>query len=102
MLAQDDAIGGHADRFRGHDLIAERIAEHAVLVNAGFMGEGIASDDGLVGLHVEAEGAGEHLAGGVDLGAVDAAEIGIDVGADMDAHDHLFEGGSFRRARRCR
>src|ERR1019366_3150005 len=53
VLAQDDAVADHAYRFRGHDLIAERIAEDTVLVNAGLMGKGVASDDGLVGLHIE-------------------------------------------------
>ena len=43
-----------ADAFRRHDLIGGGVLQHAVLVDAGFMREGVAPDDRLVRLHVEA------------------------------------------------
>ena len=40
----------NADFLGPHDLVGPSILEHAVLVNPGFVREGVASDDGLVRL----------------------------------------------------
>src|SRR6266536_2520099 len=93
MLAQHDAVGRHAHRLRRHDLVAERIAEHTMLVNAGLMGKSIASDNRLVRLHAETQRLREQFAGGVELRAVDAALVRIDVVADVYAHHDLFHRG---------
>src|ERR1041384_4016644 len=37
MLTQHEFVCRHAHRFRRHDFIAQRIADHAVLMNARFM-----------------------------------------------------------------
>src|ERR1041384_3546692 len=61
VLAQDDSIRRHADRLGRHYLVAERVRQHAVLVNPSLVREGVAADDGLVRLHVEADDFGERL-----------------------------------------
>ena len=66
VLAEDDVGGAGADAFGGHDLVGERVGEHAVLVDAGLVGEGVGADDGLVGGAAEADALGEDLAGGVE------------------------------------
>ncbi len=50
MFAQHQAGLGHAHRFGAHDLIGLVVLEHAVLVDAGFMGKGIGAHDGFIGL----------------------------------------------------
>ena len=49
VFAKDEVGGGDADGFRGHDLVGEGVGHHAVLVDAGLVGERVGSDDGLVG-----------------------------------------------------
>ena len=44
-----------------------RILQHAVLVNAGFVRESVAPDDGLIRLHRNAGDLLQHLAGGIQL-----------------------------------
>ena len=51
MPAEHQLLGLLADVLRPHDLVRARVLQDAVLVNAGFVGERVASDDGLVGLH---------------------------------------------------
>ena len=51
QLAEGDAVVGQAHRLGVDDFVGEPILENAVLVDAGFMGEGIGTNDGLVGLH---------------------------------------------------
>ena len=48
MLAEDDPVRGKPDIFRFHDLVGFPILQHAVLVDARFVGEGIGADDRLV------------------------------------------------------
>ena len=48
MLAEDDAVRGKPDIFRFHDLVGFPVLQHAVLMNAGLVGEGVRPDDGLV------------------------------------------------------
>ena len=53
-LADRQPRARQPDRLRGHDLVGQRVLEHAVLVDARLVGEGVAADDGLVGLDGEA------------------------------------------------
>ena len=48
VFAHDQPVPGNAYRFRRHDLIGLLMFEHAVLMNPGFMGEGVVADDRLV------------------------------------------------------
>ena len=51
MLAQHDIALVDTHRLRGHDLIGAGVLQHAVLVDAGFVGEGVLAHHGLVLLH---------------------------------------------------
>src|SRR5947209_10238256 len=93
MLAEHDAVGGHAHRLRRHDLVAERVRENPVLVYARLVREGVATDDGLVRLHAEADGLGEQLARRVNLFGAHSAREGQAVWAHVQRHDDLFERG---------
>ncbi len=53
MLAHHQRSLRDADAFGRHDLVGERVLEHAVLVDAALMREGVAPDDRLVVLHRE-------------------------------------------------
>ena len=54
QLADRQLAAGQPDRLRGHDLVGQRVLDHAVLVDAGLVREGVAADDRLVGLDREA------------------------------------------------
>jgi hypothetical protein len=54
MLAQHQVRLGQADILGPHDLEGLGVLEHAVLVDAALMREGVLADDGLVELHREA------------------------------------------------
>ena len=62
-LAQHQRGVLHADIFGAHDLIGLDILQHAVLMDAAFMREGVLADDGLVVLHGKA-GDVRHQLGG--------------------------------------
>ena len=67
MLAEDEIGVGYAYGRGRHDLVGEGVGHHAVLVDAGLVGEGVGADDGFVGRRAEADALGEQLAGGVEL-----------------------------------
>ena len=69
VLAEHQRRLRHADVFGPHDLVGAAILQHAVLVNARLVREGVAADDGLVGLDGFAGERGQQLAGGEDLAA---------------------------------
>ncbi len=93
---------GDAYGLRGHDLVGERVDDHAVLVNAGGVGEGVGSYDGLVGRGAEADALGKHLAGGEELVHDDVAAIGQLVLAYGKDGGRSLRELRCRRARRCR
>ena len=53
MLAHDQRGLRDADALRRHDLVGLRVLQHAVLVDAALMREGVPADDRLVVLHRE-------------------------------------------------
>ncbi len=57
------------------------------------MGEGIASDDGFVGLHGHAGDFAQQLAGGEEMFGGDGRFVGIAIVANAHGHDDLFERG---------
>ncbi len=75
-LPRTSELWGDADGLGGHDLVGERVDHDAVLVDAGGVGEGVGSDDGLVGRGAEGDALGEHLAGGVELVHHDVVRVG--------------------------
>ncbi len=54
---------GNTHGLRGHDFVGQRVLDYAILVDAGLMRKRVATDDGLVGLHLEANDFTEQLAG---------------------------------------
>ena len=51
VAAEHELLGVLADVLRPHDFVGPRVLQHAVLVDAGFVREGVAPDDRLVRLH---------------------------------------------------
>ena len=76
VLAQHDRVRLEADRRGVHDLVGRALLEHAVLVDAGLVREGVAADDRLVRLHLVAGQARDQAAGAGDLGRLDARSTG--------------------------
>ena len=81
---------------RGHDLVGRLGLEHAVLVDAGGMREGVAADHGLVGLHRHRTHVAHQPARAHELGGVDAAGDIQVIAAHVHDHHDLFEGGVAR------
>ena len=67
MLAHDQRRLAEADRFGGHDLVGAGVLEHAVLMDAALMREGVGADDRLVGLHDEAGDGRDQARGARDV-----------------------------------
>ncbi len=64
MLTENEFGSGKADIFGMHDLVGDAVFQHAVLVDTGFVGKSILSNNCLVSLHVDAGGVGDEPAGG--------------------------------------
>ena len=96
VLAEHDRVRVEPDRRRVHDLVGRALLEHAVLVDAGLVGERVAAHDRLVRLHGVAGQARDEAAGARDLARVDAggeADVG---GAGVQQHHDLLERGVAR------
>ena len=86
-------VRGQADAFGLHYLVGGTVLEHAVLVDAGSVAEGVFAHDGLVGLDVHARDAADQAAGGVNLGGVHI-ELDVEqVPAGVQGHNDFLEGG---------
>ena len=83
----------HADILGPHDLIGLDMLEHAVLMDAAFMAEGVLADDGLVVLDRKAGDVGHQLGGARQHGGVDVGGEGHDVLAHLQRHHDLFQRG---------
>ena len=73
QLADRQLASGKTYRLRGHDLVGERVLNDAVLVDARFVGEGVAADDRLVRLNGEPGQVADQPARRGDLLGLDAA-----------------------------
>src|SRR4029453_12331163 len=71
VFAQNKIVRRHANRLRRHDLVAERITDHAVLMNSSFVCEGVATNNRLIGLHCATNDRRKQLAGGIELLSLD-------------------------------
>ena len=92
-FAQDDLAAALADVFGTHYLVGRALLEHAVLVQAGGVGEGVAAYDRLVGGHQHAHVSADHAAGAEQLGGVDGGVGLVEVLSGAQGHDDLFQGG---------
>ena len=93
VLAQHDVVVGEADVGRRHDLERGRVAEHAGLVDAALVGEGVAAHDGLVALDRVAGQRAHQAARAGDLPGVHPGLAVEVLAARADGHDDLFERG---------
>ena len=93
MLAHDQRGLLHADVLGHHDLVGLRVLEHAVLVDAALMGEGVTADDRLVVLHRERGDGRDQLRRPRQHLGVDAGPERHHVVAHPHRHHHLFERG---------
>ena len=82
---------GRAHVLRPHDFVAPAILQHPVLVNAGFVREGVPANNGLVGLHSFAGQLCQELARGEQLLRSNAGGHRKEVGADPCGHHQFFE-----------
>ena len=91
MLAEDDALRDKADILGFHDLVRLPVLEHAMLVDTGFVREGIGPHDRLVARgravgHLRKDAARRHDLGGVDIGRDPER-----VGASFQRHHDILE-----------
>src|SRR3989440_2569208 len=94
VLAKHEFGIGPSDGLGCHDLVSEWVFEHAILVDAGFMGEGVCPDDGFIGLHRYTGEPAYQLACGEQFLRVDAC-IGVAkaIGPCAQRHYDFFHGG---------
>ena len=78
---------------RVHYLEGGALFQHAVLVYAGCVAEGVRAHDRLVRLHGEAGDVADETAGAVNLARVDVGVHAVHVLARLQRHDDLFESG---------
>ena len=91
VFAQDKPAFGNADTFGVDDFVGGLFLQIAVLVNAGFVREGVFPDNGFVWLRAKADHGGEQLAAGVEMFGIDAGCIRINIAARFEAHYHFFK-----------
>jgi hypothetical protein len=83
----------HADGLRRHDLVGLGVLEHAVLVDAGLVGEGVAADDRLVELHRERVAAETSFEARVSMVVSILVQNGNTSLRTLHRHHDLFERG---------
>src|SRR5690606_17206975 len=93
VLPEDDLTSLLAHGGGVHDLVCLTGAEHAVLVDARLVGEGVAAHDRLVVLDRVSRELGDQPRRLEDLGGVGADLHLEDVLAGLDRHDDLLDGG---------
>src|ERR1017187_1200358 len=92
---------GYAYKRGGHDLVAEGVGQHAVLVYSGLVRKSIVSHNCFVGRRAEGDDLAQHLAGGVEILELDGGADAIAVSAHIEGGGDLFQGriaGSFADA----
>ena len=90
VLAQHDVVLRDAHILGGHDLVSLPVLQDAMLMDAGFMREGVRADDGLVGRDGLADDPGQMPAGPENLAGLDAGLGAVAVAPGLERHDDLF------------
>src|SRR6266852_8887802 len=91
MLTQHQLAFRHPDGPGVDDLVSGLLLEVSILMDAGLVGEGVASDDGFVRLWAEADDRAQHLARRIEMLGVDSSSEGITIVASLDRHHYFFE-----------
>src|SRR5207248_3224492 len=76
-----------------HDFVREAVLHHAVLMDAGFVGERVAPHDRLVGLREHARHVGQQPAGAIQLARLDVTPERGHLRPDVARHHDLLERG---------
>jgi hypothetical protein len=92
VLAEDDLGAGVADLDRVHDLVGVPVGQHAVLVDAGLVGEGVGPHHALVGLHRVAGQQADQARGAGDLARVHGAGVAHGGAVGAQHHGDLLHG----------
>lgn len=92
VLTEDEGNVGDTHGLGADDLVGLAVLEDTVLMNAGFVEEGVAADDGLVGLDHHTRQLRDHDRRGVDELGGDGVADGEGVGVGVDGHDNLLHG----------
>ena len=89
VLAEHERRARDPDHLGPDDLVGQPVLQHAVLMDAGLVGEGVPADDRLVGLREAAGEVGKQLAGAVDLAGLHVAAEAQGRAAHVAGHDQL-------------
>ena len=92
MFSDDHAVAGKAHRIRAHDFIGHGILEYAVLMDARFMGKGVRTHNGFVGLYHNAGDHGDQTTGGMNLLGFDTEIQSHLIPAGKKGHHNFFQG----------
>ena len=93
MLAEHERIRRTTDLLGSHDLVGQLVFEHAVLVDPGFVREGVLAHDRLVDRHADPGHLREQAARAIDLFHADARLQTEVVATGVERHHHLLPGG---------
>ena len=97
VLAHHQARRGPADRFGRHDLVGRTLLDHAILMDAGLVREGVDADDRLVRRDRDAGAAADQRTGRADPLGADAGLVArVVVAPRAEGHHDLFERGVAR------
>src|SRR5713226_5846600 len=91
MLAEHEFVRGNAHRFRRHDFVTQRIADHSVLMYAGLVRKGVAADNRFVRLHAKADDLRKRLTSRVNLARIDSSFEGQPITAHVQRHDYFLQ-----------
>ncbi len=91
MFAQHERVCRNAHGLGRHDLVTQRIADHPVLMYAGFVRKSVAADNRLVRLHGKADDLREHLTGRVNLAGIDSSFEGQPITPHVHRHYDFFQ-----------
>src|ERR1035441_2938154 len=91
MLAQTQMCLGNSDQCGCHDLIAERVGQHSMLMNARLVRKCVIAYDGLVWRGAKGDDLPQHLARRVQVIELDASRNAIAISAHIERRCNLFE-----------
>ena len=91
VLAQHQRTVRYADALGPHYLVGGLLLQEAVLVDARFVGKGVITDNGLVGLHLHPGNAAYQAARRIDMLGRYAGLEAERVGSRLEYHDYLFK-----------
>lgn len=92
VLSEDQVDGVGANGLGADNLVGLLVFQNSVLVNSGFVQEGVGSYNGLVGLYYHAREGRYQLRDPEEERGVDGVVDGKKVGVGMDSHDNLLHG----------